>query len=475
MHSLGVTIRGLRRWLFCALLMLGSDATLGNSYQANDESLLKFLTELSVPLGQPVVVSTAAAAKRISGSFDFSLADQTLEQVAESQGLIWYSDGQVLYLYDASEAKNSVVTLRHISVDRLRGFMRRSGLGEARYPLRESGARMFYVSGPPNYVDRVLRLAQLMDRPRAELRMGSQKIGVVQVLNTHVADRQYDMGGETITVAGLATMIEKLLADESRNASGPRSRQSKLLADKNISVMAFPDSNSLLIKGSPAQVRFIENLVAELDVPKRLVEVSLWRADLERDEFEQLGMALHDDAQTGAAQSPTRILAPLEDNALMTRIMALARRGRAKVVMLPVILTEENVPAVFQDNQTLYLSRPSEEGGQWQPVLYGSEVSVLPRFVEGNRVQMQLRIEDGRQIGKGAKGDVAAATGHVGINTVVRVPQARRLWVGGFRRDIDDAPHSAALGRYRGPLADSVRLFAIQVRAVGDDSKAAAE
>lgn len=168
--------------------------------------------------------------------------------------------------------------------------MRRSGLEEARYPLRASGARVFYVSGPPNYVDHVLRLAQLMDRQRAELRLGPQRIGVVQVLNTHVADREYNMGDRTVTVPGMASMIEKLLAVEQESASP---RQPGLLADKNISVLAYPDTNSLLIKGKPAQVSFIEGLVAELDVPKRAVEVSMWLVDVDRDELKKIGATMH--------------------------------------------------------------------------------------------------------------------------------------------------------------------------------------
>ncbi|WP_294739156.1 type III secretion system outer membrane ring subunit SctC [uncultured Pseudomonas sp.] len=437
---------------FIWLLMLGSSSVFGEPYQARDESLHTFFTALSLPLGLPIVVSQAAARKRISGAFDFDSAQPLLESVARQHGLIWYSDGQVLYLYDADEAKSSVVILRHISVDILRGFMRRSGLDEARYPLRASGARVFYVSGPPNYVDHVLRLAQLMDRQRAQLRMGPQRIGVVQVLNTHVADREYGMGDRTVKVPGMASMIEKLLEVEQKGGSP---RQPGLLADKNISVLAYPDTNSLLIKGKPAQVSFIENLVAELDVPKRGVEVSLWLVDVDRDELKQMGFA------AAGKSSATRVMTPVEDDAFMKRITALEQRRRAKVTTLPVILGQENVPAVFNDNQTFYLPRPGEDRGEWQPVVYGTQVSVLPRFAEANEVEMLLTIEDGRQTRKaGTRDKRSAAVGHTGISTVVRVVPGRRLLVGDFQRTTG--------ARYDGPMANSVRLFVIQATAVGD-------
>jgi type III secretion protein C len=111
------------------------------------------------------------------------------------------------------------------------------------------------VSGPPNYIDQVLRLAQLMDRQRAELRVGAQSFAVVQVLNTDVVDRQYGTRANPVTVPGMASMIETFLAGEHKG----------LLSDKSLGVIAYPDSNSLLIKGKPAQVSFIQKLVAELD------------------------------------------------------------------------------------------------------------------------------------------------------------------------------------------------------------------
>lgn len=416
-----ISFRRYCRWMLFSALLLGSALAWGTLYQAQDESLYTVLTALSEPLGLPIVVSREVARKRLSAALDFNAPQQTLEALALQQGLIWYSDGQALYVYDAGEAKNSAVTLRHISVDRLRSLMRRSGLDESRYPLRESGARTFYVSGPPNYVDQVLRLAQLMDRQRAELRVGAQSFAVVQVLNTDVADRQYGTRANPVTVPGMASMIETFLAGEHKG----------LLSDKSLGVIAYPDSNSLLIKGKPAQVSFIQKLVAELDIPKRAIEVSLWLVDVEREELKKLGLAW--DEETKA--STTRVLAPLDDSHLMAKVGALERRRRAKVTTLPVILTQENVPAVFQDNHTFYLPPRGDDRADWKPLRYGTQVSVLPRFVEANQIEMRLEVEEGRLMSEASQREKNAAVRQVGINSVVRVPQARRLWLGAFQRE----------------------------------------
>jgi len=442
-----------RRLLFTVLLaVLVSESALvwGELYQAQDESLHTVFTALSEPLGLPIVVSAAVARKRVSAALDFETPQPALEALALQQGLIWYSDGQALYVYDADEAKSSAVTLRHISVDRLRSLMRRSGLDESRYPLRESGVRTFYVSGPPNYVDQVLRLTQLMDRQRADLRVGKQAFGVVQVLNTDVADRQYGTSDSPVTLPGMASMIETLLASEHQG----------MLADKSLGVIAYPDSNSLLIKGKPAQVSFIQKLVTELDIPKRSIEVSLWLVDLERDELKKLGMDWGDDTNT----STTRVLAPVDDSHLMASIGALERRRRATVATLPVILTQENVPAVFQDNHTFYMPPPGSDRTDWKPVRYGTQVSVLPRFAEANQIEMRLEVQDGRQMSEAPGREKNTAVGRVGVNSVVRLPPGRRLWLGAFNRKSEGRGRPA-----------QVRLFVVQARAVGGELKDAVE
>lgn len=449
--------RRLCRWLLCGALLLANACALGDGYQARDESLHTFFTSLSVPLGVPVVVSREVARKTITGQFDLGAAQHTLETVAEQQGLIWYSDGQVLYLYDAGEAKSSAVALRHISVDRLRGFMRRSGLDESRFPLRESGGRTFYVSGPPNYVDQVLHLAQLMDKQRTEVRVGTQTFGVVQVFNTHVADRKYSMGDDQVNVPGMASMIETVLASEQKKDT---QRPPGLLADKSLVVMAYPDSNSLLIKGKPAQVKVLEELVAELDKPKRPIEVSLWQVDVERSEFARMGAAWAQETDSGAFV--TRVLEPLADNRLMAQLGVLERRRKARVVAFPVILTQENVPAVFQDNHTFYLPRPGDDKGDWQPVRYGIEASVLPRFAGAHQIEMLVNLEDGRRMDSQFKPGSAGAVGRMAVSSVVRVPQGRRLWLGGFHREGE--------ATRRGRRAQ-VRLFVIQARAVGSEPR----
>lgn len=466
-----------------------------DAYVAREQSVRTFFTELSGPLGKTVVVSKAAAAKRISGEFELGSAQKTFERITAQMGLIWYSDGQSIYVYDGAEVKSSMTSLQTLTVSRLQGFLKQSGLHDARYPMRHDGLRTFHISGPPIYVDLVMQAAQLMDNQRSDLLLGKQQIGVIQVQNTFVGDRKYELRDDKVIIPGLATVIELLLrgekseveplvaqnagqtspglmpafpleglatASSSDDPAAPRILAREMAAG-NIRVVAYPDTNSLLVKGLPEQVRFIENLVTALDTPKRHVELSLWIIDLHKDELNQLGIEWQGAVKVGSQFSASLnagSATTLDGVSFVAQIMALERTSRANVVARPVILTQENVPAIFDNNRTFYAPLVGERTVDLQHVTYGTLINVLPRFAKADEIEMSLNIEDGNEVesaGDGERPSALPTVGRTRISTVARVPHGKSLLVGGFTRD----DHSEQIGRI--PVLGSIpwigRLF----------------
>jgi type III secretion protein C len=516
-----------RRWIFLSLLsvclstvsLLVPVAARADVYtfEAREQSARTFFSELSGSLGKPVIVSKAAATKRIGGTFDLRTPQQTFERISVQMGLIWYSDGQAIYLYDASEIKSAMASLQTLTVAKLLGFLKQSGLHDVRYPLRTDGLRTFHVSGPPIYVDLVLQAAGLMDNQRSELLLGKQQIGVIHVRNTFVNDRQYELRDDKVTIPGLATVIEALLRGEKHEvepsvaqAPEPRARGAmpvfpleglantsseqdptapriiaREVAAGNIRVVAYPDTNSLLVKGLPEQVRFIENLVNALDTPKRHVELSLWIIDLHKDELNQLGINWQGAVKSGGTFSASLnagSATTLDGASFVTQVMAMERTQRANVVSRPVILTQENVPAIFDNNRTFYAPLVGERSVDLQHVTYGTLVSVLPRFAQADEIEMSLNIEDGSEVdsGQGERLGALPTVGRTRISTVARVPQGKSLLVGGFTRDdhgeqigrvpmLGSIPWIGRLFSYRqNRSANTVRVFLIQPKEIRD-------
>lgn len=522
-------------WLLAPTMMLATTTAwtaetvprAPNGYVAKNESLRNFFIAMSPQLQKPVIVSKQAARKQISGDFDFSSPQMLLENISQELGLIWYHDGQAIYVYDVSEIRNAVISLRTMSLGAFNEFLRRAGLYDKRFPLRgDSSNGTFYISGPPIYVDLVTSTASLIDKQNDGIELGQQKIGVVRLNNTFVNDRVYALRDQQIVIPGMATVIEKLLHNESKplqlgsmdNASAnPTSAgedfptmpsfssdsegtsstytpkmglatalQQQPAAAGDIKVIAYPDTNSLLIKGTTEQVRFIEQLTTALDVAKRHVELSLWIIDLNKDDLEQLGITWSGGANFGSSLgvtlNQTASISTLDGNRFIASIKALEQKNQATVVSRPVVLTQENVPAIFDNNRTFYARLIGERNSSLEHVTYGTLVSVLPRFSADGQIEMSLNIEDGSEAkSSDSSTQLAGALPEVGrthISTVARVPQNKSLLIGGYTRDVStedsmkvpllgDLPLVGGLFRYSSKnKSNTVRVFLIQPREI---------
>ncbi|BBH14972.1 type III secretion system outer membrane ring subunit SctC [Chromobacterium haemolyticum] len=495
-------------------------------YVAKKEGLRSFFDAISSRLKKPVIVSKQAARKQISGDFDLANPQALLDKMTQQLGLIWYHDGQAIYVYDASETRNAVVSLRNVSLSAFNDFLRKSGLYDKRYPLRgDNRSGTFYVSGPPVFVDLVVNAAGFMDKQSDGIELGRQKIGVVRLNNTFVSDRSYELRDQKIVIPGMATVIEKLLQGEDKplqtagvNPARPPARGSDIpampdfpaggetkapayqaglslpdalkqdAAAGDIKVIAYPDTNSLLIKGTAEQVRFIENLALALDVAKRHVELSLWIIDLDKGDLDQLGVNWSGSAtvgnKLGVTLNQTSSLSTLDGTRFIASVMALSQKNKANVVSRPVVLTQENVPAIFDNSRTFYAKLVGERNASLQHVTYGTLVSVLPRFSADGQIEMSLNIEDGREAktpdyDKDPQ-DALPEVGRTRISTVARVPQGKSLLIGGYTRDanieqnnkvpfLGSLPLVGGLFRYRSQnQSNTVRVFLIQPREIDD-------
>ncbi|EFC0704907.1 TPA: EscC/YscC/HrcC family type III secretion system outer membrane ring protein, partial [Shigella sonnei] len=77
-------------------------------YVAQSDTVGSFFDRFSALLNYPIVVSKQAAKKRISGEFDLSNPEEMLEKLTLLVGLIWYKDGNALYIYDSGELISKV-------------------------------------------------------------------------------------------------------------------------------------------------------------------------------------------------------------------------------------------------------------------------------------------------------------------------------------------------------------------------------
>ncbi|HEY4316120.1 MAG TPA: type III secretion system outer membrane ring subunit SctC [Herbaspirillum sp.] len=522
-----------------AVKSVGAAESEPSGYVARKDGLRNFFNALSARLKKPVIVSQKASRKQISGDFDMTRPQALLEAVSAQLGLIWYHDGQTVYIYDAGEMRNAMVAVPNGSLAALNDFLRKSGLYDRRFPLRDGGSNgLFYVSGPPMYVELVENATRFLGKQGGGT-LGKLRVEVVRLENTFVTDRNMTVRDSQVTVPGIATVIEQLLRDEQMDVevriedqyvrqdaapgqgvknlpSAPNVPHLPQLPDmpifpdngvqaqpvlpypppvaktlpplgpvpdhppEKIRVIAYRDTNSLLVRGTQEQVDFVKNLISRLDIAKRHIELSLWIIDLKKGDLDQLGVNWSGGVSLGSKVGATfnNSISTLDGASFVAAIHAMEKNEQTRIVSRPVVLTQENVPALFDNNQTVYTKLLAERMVQMEKVTFGTMVSVLPRFAQDGEIEMSLTIEDGSQLGAdgNAASDINVSRTH--ISTVARVPKGMSLLIGGYTRDVStdtvdkipflgDLPGIGALFRSRKVKEDSlVRVFLIQPKQI---------
>ena len=454
-----------------------------------------------------VIVSGKAQKKKVTGDFDLAQPDEVLTWLQEKLGLISFSDGQSLYVYDATEMENAVGHMQSASIATLRDFLVKAQLADSRYPIRGGSAGgTFYVSGPPVYVNIVLDAARYLDRLYAGADINSQMIEVIKLENSFVTGRRYGVRGTERVFPGVADILQAALGGEGivgvipqpetaetsgleparkaitgniRKPIAPVPRYEEIDSGVTL-ILPYPETNSLLVRGTLAQIQKVKNLVAEIDLPRKEIELSLWIIDVRKDQLDRLGVVWSGEVgignKVGASLNQGGSITTLDGQRFLASITALAKKGAASVVSRPVILTQENVMAHFDAGNSFYAPLVGERSSSLETITYGTMVGVLPRVSSNNDIEMQLKIEDGAASTAGQGVGGLPIVSRINIDTVARVPQNLSLLVGGYTREqreevragipgLSRLPFIGGAFRYRSKRVDSLaRIFLIQPR-----------
>lgn len=484
-----------------------------SSFIANNIKINKVFDVVSSRIEKPIILSKIAMQKKVTGNFDMSQPEEMFKSLARRTALIWYDDGTSIYVYDNSEIRSELINLRATSWSELLNYIKTTGIYDSRYPLRSEGkATVVYVAGPPLYVELVLATARYLDeRIQVEEKAGTD-VTIIPLKHSSVKDRIFSQRGKAVTIPGMVTVINSLF---SKNALGnkvhviPREDISSQveagfplppaaldLAQKNygavtdtgssnFSVVAYPDSNSLLVTGSAQQTRYVYQLVNALDVSRRQVELSLWIIDISKKKLDEVGVRWQVGGVAAGGGGIVFNQSNLSNSArFLARIDAISRTGDAQIVSRPIVLTQENVPALFDNSSSFYARLEGERVATLEQVTYGTMVSVLPRISHGGQVEMDVNIEDGSP-DRSSSGDVEKIGGlpivnRTHISTVARIAKDGSLLIGGYTREqieeteekiplLGSIPYLGRLFSYRSTNQQKmIRVFLIQPRLLSE-------
>lgn len=226
-------------------------------------------------------------------------------------------------------------------------------------------------------------------------------------------------------------------------------------------VAAYTPLNAVLVWDLPSRREEYRQLIAELDVPTRQVEVNVTILDVNTDALKEwavdfaVGGPARLEVGSGAAASGTGVsgstMALWSSDRLALRLRALQSSGQAQVLSRPSVLTLDNVSALLDMSQSAFVKLVGERTADLRAITAGTQLRVTPSIVDNGAsptVRVTLDIEDGAL----AAGAEAPGTSSSSVSTEALVRPGESLVVGGYRRQNQQQTHNGI------PVLDSLPL-----------------
>ncbi|MGI9498785.1 MAG: type III secretion system outer membrane ring subunit SctC [Geminicoccaceae bacterium] len=460
------------------------------SYRSVNQDIAVVLQNLSASANVPIMISS-----RVEGTFNGDITDkryaEALDFFSLLYNLIWYFDGTVVHVYSIDETSSAFFSIGNLSSAEFNDILASLDIDDERYPLRTNDEiGIVTVSGPPRYVELILRTAELV--------AANQDVEVETrhfvLKHASVDDREFSVRGENVNVPGVATILRELLEGETGtlSVSAPDAGEDPIVAItdyiKNLEAggseesgagqalaglrvspalsRRFPDlpvisvdsrRNAIVIKDLKNRIGMYEDLIELLDQAVRQIRIEVIILDINTEQINELGIDWQltdgDDNSIGVATLPERVLDPsgllinsvisLSPVRLLSRIRALERKGDAQILSRPAILTLDNLQAVFDENESFFVRLEGDEAVDLVEITTGVLLRVRPRIIDQGRapplVQMTIDVEDGSsRLGSGDSVvvvDDIPTVRRSQISTESYVLDGQSLAIGGFYRE----------------------------------------
>lgn len=247
------------------------------------------------------------------------------------------------------------------------------------------------------------------------------------------------------------------------NAGGPDQHfDPPPLEARQGTIQSDPRQNAVIVRDREEKMPYYQEIVDMLDAPVHLVEIRAAIIDIGHDDFKDIGMqweflttrdggekvtrgGLNTDglfSQKEGLQLPTGSglnLATLIGDAsdfLLAKVNALEKKGQAKILSRPSVLTLNNIEAQLQHSRTFYVRLEGEREVDLYDIDSGVTLRVTPHIIEKEDsalVKLAIQIEDGDLTGEEVD-DIPVVTRSV-INTQAVVGQQESLLIGGYRKN----------------------------------------
>ena len=134
------------------------------THYSDQEPLKSFLEALAASQKTPIIMSDKIDTV-ISGYYKKKSPKNIFLDVLKSNGLVWYYDGDTLFVEREEEMQTGSVSLVNVTASEFTSSLERLGILDHHYQWISSDAdRMVYFKGPEPFVTAVLEMSKVLDK-----------------------------------------------------------------------------------------------------------------------------------------------------------------------------------------------------------------------------------------------------------------------------------------------------------------------
>lgn len=484
---------------------LGNAANIPNldkpvDFNVREQNVNDFLNALFQEIDVPLSINSEFEGN-INGQFNDTAGD-VFGEIANAFDLLVYYDGAVAQAYRTNEVTRRLFPASAAQSKKAAGIISRMNLPDRRNTivLEESG---LLVSGTNRFLAQVEEVLDSVKRiptaPRKTKTVTPESVEVSEIYfpkespivyqtfklkHAWAIDTSFPVGGQTITIPGVATLLGQLLlghdnsvyedpaAGDTNALEGLRGKGLSKQPDKSPQIKTITPSsmtvprivadsrlNAIIIRDYAANMPSYRRLIDSLDVESSMVEIEATIIDINTDKTRDLGINWRYQGTDGAiqfgsggagdqalipgngdlAQGRGGVLSFMlgEPADFLGRIRALEEKGAARVVSKPHVITLSDVEAILSATTEFFVRVAGDEEVDLFNVPVGTTLRVTPSVFDDNRankIKLLVNIEDGSQ-STASQVDSIPVIERANISTQAVINEGDSLLVGGLVRE----------------------------------------
>lgn len=295
--------------------------------RAQDTPTAQLIRDFCTIQGMRVSVDSKVEGE-VSGVFDQVPPDVFLDQICKANGLTWFFDGQMLFIYREEDIRSEMLPMSGSGAARVNYMLDHMGVKHQRAeikPIPEQG--MTFVSGPPRLFEMV-RSFVVQEEQRRE----DTEVQVFPLKYAWAYDLDFNFRDDEVTVPGVATVLQNISATGEfsqlsmstpgaiRSSTQPKLKGQGLIKQsnspkrtttaKNVEPPPLPGTevtttaagarvgpqiyadvrlNAVVIRDTRANLDGFAKIIRALDAPTSIVEINAAIIDVSTDKAMTLG------------------------------------------------------------------------------------------------------------------------------------------------------------------------------------------